>query len=95
LSREGKVNWQETAGEQTFLAAVAKYVVTIRESNWNGSTEYDLEVSDQSGKTLENASVSSGPLFADLSELHTLARRHALKVDEALTDLLSSLAEIH
>ncbi|MEO5926896.1 MAG: hypothetical protein ABIR70_23985 [Bryobacteraceae bacterium] len=98
LSKEDKVNWQETAIEQKFLAAVSKYVVTIEEATWNG-LHYTLEVSDQTGKVLEAVTVTpdlkiDSRSFDELSELHTLARRRALKVDAALSDLLSDLAEI-
>jgi hypothetical protein len=97
LSREGKVNWQETANEQKFLAAVSKFVVTIGfedETNWTNAS-YGLEVSDQAGKALENVTLYRGDLrFAELQELHTLARRRALRVDEALSDLLSTLTKI-
>lgn len=99
LSKEGKVDWEETVVEQKFLAALSKYVVTIEEGTWNG-LHYDLEVSDQFGRVIDAVSVtpefkSGTEPFDKLGELHALARRRALKADASLSDFLSDLAAIH
>ena len=96
LSEQGKVRWEETADENTFLASVAKFIVTIAKPNAN---EYSLTVADQSGKTLEEAREQEGSSYyvdyQRLAGLHELARRTALRVDEALSEMLSSLEQIH
>lgn len=96
LTRDGKVDWQETAEEDTFLAAVPKFVVTIGKER--GSV-YHFEVADEFGRTLERIVSEELPragvnLSDKLAPLHDLARRRALHSDAAISDLLSSLATI-
>ena len=101
LTDHGRLTWEETADEDTFLASVGKFVVTLgkenREDSW-GNTHENLQfkILDAAGKTLDEAS-SDGQVLHDsqrLSGLYELARRSALHVDEALSDLLASLEHI-
>ena len=105
LSHEDKVVWQETADENTFLAALPKFVITIAMGSERVAPfdpneiyflpYYQVRVLDQSGKILEEASISkTDPYFKESSELHELARRRALQVDAQLSELLSSLDRI-
>jgi hypothetical protein len=95
LSQMDKVDWQETADEKAFLASVSKFVVTIGKEDFDPRPDYLLRVADQTGKTLEDARVSRRePYYTELESLYELARRRALHVDEALSDLLSSLENI-
>jgi hypothetical protein len=108
LSAEGKVEWEETADEDTFQAAVSKFVVTVGKAGSNVDSDYHLRILDQAGKVIERATVSKygpyastlnivnyvDPEWVRLHDLHEYARRRALHVDEALSDLLSSLEEI-
>ena len=102
LTQEGKVDWRDTADEDTFLAAFPKYVVTVRKSedsfdSYGSKSEdsFDIRVADESGRTLEEATGGLNPrLRQNLRLLHEMARRRALHVDEALSDLLSSLSSI-
>jgi hypothetical protein len=100
LSGQGKVNWQETADDDTFLASVAKFVVTIDKP---GQNEYCFTVADQAGKTLEEVREKyaddeytyPSKDYTSLAKLHELARRAALNVEGALSEMLSSLEQIH
>jgi hypothetical protein len=96
LSAQGKVRWQETADEDTFLASVGKFVVTIAKTR---GSEYCFVVADQAGKTLEEIRESNDSFTREddyrFAELHELARRAALDVGKALSEMLSSLEQIH
>lgn len=98
LTENGKVKWRETADEAIFLVPVAKFVVSVGKEDidtWGQeNVRFRVRVLDHSGKTLDDDSASSGEDFSRLGRLHELARRNALNVDEALTDLLSSLEHI-
>ena len=101
LTENGKVAWEETADEGIFLASVGRYVVTLgkenRQDSWGDSYEsLRFRILDGTGKTIDEAS-SYGQTAEDsrrLYGLYELARRSALHVDEALSDLLSSLEHI-
>lgn len=93
LSKEDRVNWEETADEDTFLATESRFVVTIerRVGDWD-SRYYCVRISDKNDKMLEDSTVYSGdPQYAEARELYELARRRALRVDAQLSELLSSL----
>ena len=93
LTRNNKVEWQETVENNTFLAAFPKYVVTIGKSE----DAYRFGVADEFGKTLEDVAFAKSEnryLSEDFEQLHSLARRHALHSDAAISELLSSLATI-
>ena len=97
LSQGGKVDWEETANPSAFQAVVSKFVVTVafREPTvWSEPDYFELEIRDQQGKFVDGANAAS-PKTEDwkrLEALHELARRRALHVDEALSDLLAALA---
>jgi hypothetical protein len=91
LSAEGKVDWEETADEDTFQAAVSKFVVTVSRIGPRSDPSYRITIRDQTGKVIEEATAYSGQEWGQLSDIHDLARRRALHVDEALSELLSSL----
>lgn len=94
LTEGGKVSWEETADERTFLASVGKFVVTLgEEPNYDGP-DYLFKILDGTGKTIDEAYGMPGEEWSRLSNLYKLARRNALHVEEALSDLLSSLEHI-
>ena len=90
LTEHDKLAWEETAEEGTFLASVGKFVVTLGEN----FSVYHFKILDRTGKTIDEASGTTGENWTRLSHLHELARRNALHVEEALSDLLSSLEHI-
>jgi hypothetical protein len=94
LTESGKVSWEETADESTFLTSVGKFVVTLGEEHDDNYSVYRFKILDGTGKTIDEASASGGENRTRLSHLHEFARRNALHVEEALSDLLSSLEHI-
>ena len=104
LTTEGRIVWEETAREDVFLASVSQYVVTIgksRDLEDYDSWVYEIRVADRQGRLLdETSSSNSSPTgegndtLADLERLFEAARRKALNVDKALTELISSLDSI-
>ena len=106
LSDENQVPWVETADERAFQAALKGYTVTIAQDyagqDWGQAVYvYAIRIHDTLGKLLETATERDFPAeyrFAQkktaaeaLQDLHDVARRKALKVDQALDDLLRSL----
>ena len=106
LSREDKVPWSETSDERAFQAVLRGGVVSISQEQsgyeyGEPTCRYVIRFFDNSGKLLDTAAANDFPehwAFAGgkepaeaLSELHDLARRKALKVDQALDALLESL----
>ena len=91
LTETGRLAWEETAEEGTFLASVGKFVVTLGEEgpNW---PRYRFRILDAAGRMVDEAVRNLDDEDRDrLQQLHELARRKALNVEEALSDLLSSL----
>lgn len=96
LGQQDKVDWQETADETTFLAPVSKFVVQVSRANAEPNADYHFEISDPTGKTLDEARVAfryQDPDYQRLAWLYESARRRALNVDEAYAELLSSLGD--
>ena len=94
LTERGKVSWEETAEEGTFLASVGKFVVTLGEEYEDDNPIYRFKILDGTGKTIDEAWGHGGENRNRLLHLHELARRSALHVEEVLSDLLSSLEHI-
>jgi hypothetical protein len=100
LTERGKISWEDTADEGTFLTSVGKFVVTLGEvpdylrDEEGPFVRYRFKILDETGKTIDEASGTPGEDWNRLSHLHELARRSALHVDEALSDILSSLEHI-
>lgn len=99
LTEAGKVTWDATADEDTFLTTLGKFVVTLKkEERHFGAERYNafrFKILDAGGKALEEAyEVTQTNDWERLRTLHDLARRKALHVEEALSDLLASLEHI-
>ena len=99
LTSEGKVDWSRTVDENSFLAAVAKFTVTI--SQVGDGPDYRLEIADRFGRTIEDILEQYEPRSGDfagsylkLEKLFELARRRSSHVEEALSEMLSSLEQI-
>jgi hypothetical protein len=105
LSERSEVPWAETSDERAFQAALRGYTVTISHEyvgqEWGAEVYvYTIKVHDKLGKLLDAATEkdfpndyfprerTAGTVF---QELYELARRKALRVDEAFDDLLGSL----
>ena len=94
LSEEDKVPWEATADDTTFLAPVSKFVVTVAEVETYDGIRYDFAIRSDDGRIIDEVLATRGEDWIQLRDLHSMARRKALHVDEALSDLLSSLERI-
>lgn len=109
LTTEGRIAWQETASEDDFVANLSQYVVTIsRTDEATGTGEartprYWIRVADREGTLVDSASdadfddiltlIGMSPIEG-LKRLFDAARRKALNVDKALSELIASLDSI-
>jgi len=104
LTEQDKVAWEETADEDTFLASVGKFVVTVGKGEGPDEyCDYRFRILDDRGRTVDEAVATlsqpgpSEPLDQDRKRLRTLlelARRSALHSDKVVSDLLTSLQQI-
>ena len=101
---EGKVSWESTANNETFLSSLGLYGISIRRTVPQTVTRgiaffgdsrpiYIVSFLDEEGKLfdskVENSASSTG--YEKLEELFTLARRSAHNVEESLDRLLQEL----
>jgi hypothetical protein len=101
LTERGRVEWQETANPNTYLAPVGKFIVTIAKADSEGDPDYSVRILDQTGKAIERASAmfasptsEAGGDWVRLRDLHEAARRRALHSEKVVSELLSSLDQI-
>ncbi len=84
-TEEGRIDWQPTAKPQEFTANFGgKWTLVI--FDWGPGSRLDMV--DSEGELLIRV-VSEENLR--VPELHEMARRHALKIDEAVVDLLNEI----
>jgi hypothetical protein len=97
LTRSNKMAWQETVDDQTFLTGVGKTVVTVGRAGSDSFSSCFIRVLDETGKTIDEAYGSVRTSTQDFERLNALvevARRSALKSDQVVTELLSTLEAI-
>jgi hypothetical protein len=103
LTEQDKVAWEETANENTYLASVSNFVVTVGRGGSSAYAGYHFRILDNTGKIIEEALATlSAPGTRDavhqdwdrLRVLHELARRRALQSEKVVSDLLTSLEQI-
>lgn len=96
-TREGKLGWEELS-LTGFLTRVGQTMIIIDRPRADRLPS--MRITDESGKVLETI---EPPVYPDatqalpidlLSELYELARRQALRVDEALSDLKRRLDKL-
>lgn len=91
-TREGKITWEATVRESTFIAPFGRYGVAISDERFG----FVLMFSDENGKEIktkiENSVGSSD--HRNLEELFTLAQRSAYNAEESLDGLLQELQRI-
>jgi hypothetical protein len=86
----GKIEWQETAEEDTFRANIGEFMVRIgQEFSLLGESSYYASFLTSKAKVVDKIVASTGGEIALLSELHGLARRSAFKADDLLNSALS------
>ncbi len=82
---QDKVDWQPTARPQEFAASFGgKYTAEV----WRGPAGALLDIKDSEGEMLVRISSEDDNR---IPELHDMAKRHALKIDDALADLLKEI----
>jgi hypothetical protein len=103
LTARDKVDWQETANLNTYLARVDKFVVTINKQGSEVFGGYSFQILDGSGRAIEGViapykgperSASSNTNWERLRDLYEIARRQALHSEKVVSDLLASLERI-
>lgn len=95
---DGKIDWQPTAELQQYTASlggkwtilVGEYFSGIRGAAGEPGFDYALTLKDSAGDQLLR--IEDGQ-DGRIRELHELARRRALKVNEAIEDFLKELDE--
>jgi hypothetical protein len=103
LTVKDKVDWQETANLNTYLARVDKFVVTINKGGSEVFGGYSFQILDHTGRAIEGVLAPfSGPEkspsghanWERLRDLYEIARRRALHSEKVVSDLLASLERI-
>jgi hypothetical protein len=85
-TQQDRIDWQPTGLPQEFSASFGgKYTLLVRSSF---GPRCQLDVKDSEGTTIVRIDQDED---LRISELYEMARRHALKIDEALADLLSEI----
>jgi hypothetical protein len=97
LTDQGKVQWQETAKENTFLTPVAKSVVIIGRVGPEDQASYHLNIANHEGTVVEEVN-EFGPSTSDsyqrLKSLYESARGSAFDVRQIVAEMLSSLEQL-
>jgi len=102
LTRDGKVDWQETDAEDTFLLRLHQGSVLVGSLNADGEPPYELRLQDPEGR--EVARVVSSKSYAGgseeelmnriLEDVYYLARGSGLGTARVVTNVLDELKEI-
>jgi hypothetical protein len=89
-TENARINWEKTAVPDQYAAAFGgKWTVTVdKDRTETGQVFYSLILNDAEGQEiLRITSIQD----AAIPELFELARRHALRVNEAIQDLLKEI----
>lgn len=108
-TREGRVDWRETHDARMFATESGDFDISVRQvpdKEFPDQPDYKLEVVSRStGRTIETISnVTLRPVmdritseglnpYVVLEQTYEMARRKALRVDDALETILDSLKE--
>ena len=86
---QDRIDWQTTARSQEFTSSFGgKWTLVLSHYFTALQDVYALEVKDSEGEILNRVTSLEDNR---IQELHEMARRHALKIDEALADLLKEI----
>lgn len=92
-TQRGKLNWEKTAIPDNFSVSYGgRWTLTV-DKTFNDNTdrvEYYVAIANAEGEEVLRI---SGRQDNALPELFEQARRHALKIDQALSDLMKELAD--
>jgi len=100
-TKRGEIKWEETENAKEFQVAFPTYSIRIgSQEGQYGLPVYYLKIFNQEGKLIEEIGqdelgagvypIGPGP-GARMQELYELARRIAMRVEEALDSILSEL----
>ncbi len=91
---EGKVNWQRTSSDVTFVVYFQGFSVTVKPGNSNDEGDYIVFIlRDDAGKVVDQFFVYESEDEYDLAtQMYWYARRRALKIDIALKTILGELS---
>lgn len=98
-TRNGSFAWERTAVDGVYQASFPRYSVQIStRSTPAGSDDYVVKILNSEGTVIEQAAdadfanrlQNASPL---MSEMYNTARRQALRVDEAIDDILGELSK--
>lgn len=94
-TEQGRIDWQVTAEPRMFTASFGGKWSLVLSQAFTGFTaqtgpefKSTLAVKDSEG---DNILSIDNEEDRRIDEIHELARRHALKIDEALTELLNEI----
>jgi len=98
-TRAGKIPWQPTAEESTFMAAIGgRFVLSISalaSTFESGGQKYALVLEDKAGGELARITeADEGIRTDDFRELYGIARRRAVRNDEKIGDVLEVLSRL-
>jgi hypothetical protein len=86
---QDRIDWQPTAMPREFTASFGgKWTLILSQGIERGDFVSALGVKDSEGDTIVQVDSNED---IRIHELHEMARRHALKIDDALTDLLNEI----
>jgi hypothetical protein len=89
-TEQDRVDWQPTGTTDQYAASFGgKWTVLIDKISISGGTDrFWMEVKDSTGETIVRVTHAEDNRIREIFEM---ARRQALKIDEALADLLKEL----
>ncbi len=85
---QGRIDWQPTAQAREFTASFGGKWTLLVSQPMSEQFHAVLTVKDSEGETIIRIVSTEDPR---LDDLHEMARRMALKIDDALVDLLSEI----
>lgn len=93
-TKSGEVNWKSTANENEFMVYFKKFSLSVSSSYDNHSQEeqYVISLRNESGAEIDRFWLEPHEeQWKTASELYIGARRKALKIDDALSLIMSEL----
>ena len=91
-TREGKVSWEDTVRDRTFISAFGRYGVSISNERFGFVLMFLNENGKEVETKIENSADSSE--YIELEELFALAQRSAHNAEESIDNLLQELQRI-
>ena len=99
-TKNGEIRWEETSSNSKFMVSFSRGNITIDlRTDEFGDEIVVIEIQNEYGKTAEEITASGVREWMQNSEsvfleLYQLARRHALRIEEILDQLLLDLDDI-